>query len=111
MPDFLTNVLLIICQELHFVYDGTTTHLSLIAHWYLNQKFPSKWIGRGGSVAWPPHSPDLNSLDFYLWGHLKWLVYSSPGVDMKTLKLNCDRFSDDMQYARNLRCLQVAMKC
>jgi hypothetical protein len=31
-------------------------------------------IGRGGPTAWPPRSPDLNSLDFYLWGHLKTLV-------------------------------------
>lgn len=26
-------------------------------------------------VAQPPRSPDLNPLDFYLWGHLKlWLI-------------------------------------
>jgi hypothetical protein len=29
-------------------------------------------------VAWPPRSPDLNHLDFYLWGHLKSLVYATP---------------------------------
>jgi hypothetical protein len=35
-------------------------------------------IGRGGPTAWPPSSPDLNPLDFYLWGHLKSLVYAAP---------------------------------
>jgi hypothetical protein len=25
--------------------------------------------------VWPPHSPDLNPLDFFLWGHLKDSVY------------------------------------
>jgi hypothetical protein len=29
-------------------------------------------------VSWPPRSPDLNPLDFYLWGHLKSLVYATP---------------------------------
>ncbi|KAJ4449729.1 hypothetical protein ANN_01133 [Periplaneta americana] len=27
--------------------------------------------------VWPPRSPDLNSLHFFLWGHLKSLVYST----------------------------------
>jgi hypothetical protein len=31
-----------------------------------------------GETAWPPHSPDLNPLDFYLWRHLTTVVYSVP---------------------------------
>jgi hypothetical protein len=27
-------------------------------------------------VGWPPRSPDLAPLDFYLWGHLKAKVYA-----------------------------------
>jgi hypothetical protein len=30
MPDFLADMLLIICQELDFVYDGALAHFSLI---------------------------------------------------------------------------------
>ncbi|GFY35172.1 uncharacterized protein TNCV_5045471 [Trichonephila clavipes] len=37
-----------------------------------------RWIGRGGPVNWPARSPDLSCLDFFLWGHMKSLVYSSP---------------------------------
>jgi hypothetical protein len=29
-------------------------------------------------MAWPQRSPDLNPLDFYLWEHLKPLVYAAP---------------------------------
>jgi hypothetical protein len=29
-------------------------------------------------VAWPPRSAYLNPLDFYLWGHLKSMVYATP---------------------------------
>jgi hypothetical protein len=29
-----------------------------------------------GPVVWPPRSPDLTTADFYLWGHLKSMVYA-----------------------------------
>ena len=43
----------------------------------LNQHFANKRIGRRGPVAWPVRSPDLNPLDFHLWGHLKSIVYAT----------------------------------
>jgi hypothetical protein len=33
-------------------------------------------IGRG-HTTWPPRQPDLNPLDFYLWGNTKSLVYAA----------------------------------
>ncbi|GBN20883.1 hypothetical protein AVEN_5412-1 [Araneus ventricosus] len=39
---------------------------------------PARWVGRGGPVAWPPRSPDLNPLDFFFWGHMKSLVCETP---------------------------------
>jgi hypothetical protein len=66
MPDFLADVPLIIRRELHFMHDGVPAHFSLVARRYLNRKLPGRWIGRGGPIAWPPRSPDLNPLDFYL---------------------------------------------
>jgi hypothetical protein len=102
MPDFLDNVPLIICRELHFMHDGTPANFSLIARRYLNQKFPGQWIGRGGPIARHPHSPDLDTLNFFLWGHLKSLVYLSPVDDVETPKSNCGRFIDNTQHARNL---------
>ena len=29
------------------------------------------------NVEWAPHSPDLNPLDFFLWGYLKDRVYAN----------------------------------
>jgi hypothetical protein len=37
----------------------------------------NRWLGRGGPVAWPQRSPDLTPLDYYLWGHMKMLVYET----------------------------------
>ena len=48
----------------------------------LNESFPNRWLGRGGPVAWPPRSPDLTPLDYYLWGHMKTLVYE-PKVESR----------------------------
>jgi hypothetical protein len=31
---------------------------------FLNEDYEGRWIGRGGPMAWPPQSPDLNSLHF-----------------------------------------------
>jgi hypothetical protein len=37
-----------------------------------------RWMGSGGPTAWPPCSPDLNPLEFYLSRHLKTLAYAAP---------------------------------
>ncbi|KYQ48387.1 hypothetical protein ALC60_12568 [Trachymyrmex zeteki] len=31
-------------------------------------------MGRGGPIIWPARSPDLNVLDYFIWGHIKNLV-------------------------------------
>jgi hypothetical protein len=44
----------------------------------LSNSYHDRRISRGLPTAWPPRSPDLNPLDFYLCGHLKTLVYAAP---------------------------------
>jgi hypothetical protein len=43
-------------------------------------------MGTRGPVEWPPISPDLTPLDFFLWEHLKTVVYSNPPNDLQDLK-------------------------
>jgi hypothetical protein len=97
---------LIIRRELHFMHDGAPA-----ARRYLNRKLPGRWIGTGGPISWPPRSPDLNPLDFYLWGHLKLLVYSSSVDDVETLR---NRIVAGFQTIRNMPgiwdSLRVAMR-
>ena len=45
---------------------------------FLTETFGNRWIGRNGPIAWPARSPDLTPLDFFLWGHMKTLVYDTP---------------------------------
>ncbi|KAJ8872168.1 hypothetical protein PR048_025770 [Dryococelus australis] len=34
-------------------------------------------LGRGGPIAWPARSPGLTPLDYFLWGHMKGVVYQT----------------------------------
>jgi hypothetical protein len=58
--------------------DGALAHFSRAARDVLSNTYHERQIGRGGPTAWPQRSPDLNPLDFYLWGHLKPFVYATP---------------------------------
>ncbi|KAJ4442484.1 hypothetical protein ANN_04070 [Periplaneta americana] len=84
-------------QHIHFLHDGAPAHFSRTARRYLDRRFPDRWIGRGGPIAWRPRSPDLNPLDFYLWGHLKSLVYSSPVPDLESLRNRTVACSEDIR--------------
>ena len=61
-----------------FQHDGALPYFSREVRALLDTMYRGKWIGRGGPVDGPPRSPDLTSLDFIVWGHLKSLVYETP---------------------------------
>ncbi|GBM52699.1 hypothetical protein AVEN_21458-1 [Araneus ventricosus] len=48
--------------------------------------FQNQFIGYGGFVEWPPRSPDLTPLDFFLWGHIKGQVYATPTPTLEDLR-------------------------
>ena len=62
---------------MYFQHDGALPHYTRHVREYLNESFPDRCLGRGGPVAWPPRSPDLTPLDYYLWGRMKTLVYDT----------------------------------
>ncbi|GBM18857.1 hypothetical protein AVEN_137240-1 [Araneus ventricosus] len=75
-----------VLQDIGIVHEGEASHVRHVvyARWspstvlhFLNATYPAQWIGRGGPVAWPPRSLDLNPLDFFFWGHTKSLVYET----------------------------------
>ena len=66
------------------MHDGAPAHFSHEVRAFLNETFPDCWIGRG-PTAWPPRSPDLAPLDFFLWGDVKSLVYETPVVTVEDL--------------------------
>nr|XP_005998403.1 PREDICTED: uncharacterized protein LOC102358965 [Latimeria chalumnae]XP_005998404.1 PREDICTED: uncharacterized protein LOC102358965 [Latimeria chalumnae] len=60
-----------------FQQDGAPCHYASNVRQLLNAVFPDKWIGRHGPIAWPPRLLDLSPLDYFLWGYVKTVVYSS----------------------------------
>jgi len=54
----------------------TRRQISQVIRQYLNHNFPNRWIGHGGAQNWPPRSPDLNPLDYHVWGYMKTMVYA-----------------------------------
>jgi len=73
-------------QALFFQQDGAPPHYALPVRNWLNERFPDRWIGRRGAIEWPPRSPDLTPLDFFLWGHLKTVVYKNQPENILDLK-------------------------
>ena len=73
-------------DEIWFQQDGATPHTSKMALQWLQERLGERIISRGTDTPWPPHSPDLTPLDFYLWGFLKSRVYSGSPESLGELK-------------------------
>ena len=71
--------------SLIFQQDGAPPQFSRHVRGFLNQHYQG-WIGRAGTIAWPPRSPRLTPLDFYLWSHIKSIVYSEEIASCEQLK-------------------------
>jgi hypothetical protein len=71
LPKLLEVVPLAVRARVWYMHDGAPAHFSRVVRDVLNNTYHDRWIDRGGPTAWPPRSPDLNPLHFYLWGHLK----------------------------------------
>jgi hypothetical protein len=70
-----------------FQQDGVPPHFHRNNRQYLDDNFTNTCIiGWGSNNLWPPRSPDLTPLDFFLWGVLKERVYQTPVLTVKELK-------------------------
>jgi hypothetical protein len=54
---------------------------------FFDMIIPGRWAGRDRPIQWPPRSPDLTPLDFFLWGYDKDIVYKIPVTSFDELKL------------------------
>ncbi|VVC25703.1 Hypothetical protein CINCED_3A000490 [Cinara cedri] len=86
LPTMLEDVPLLLRQILFFQQDGAPVHNAIIVRQQLNEMFENRRMGTRGPVEWPPRSPDLTPLDFFLWGHLNTVVYAEPPANLQDLK-------------------------
>ena len=73
-------------RSIVFQQDGAPPHLAADVRRFLDKTFPGRWIGRSATIRWAPRSPELTPLDFFLWEHLKNVVYLLPCEDLAELK-------------------------
>ncbi|XP_050295593.1 uncharacterized protein LOC126735594 isoform X2 [Anthonomus grandis grandis] len=74
-------------NELHFQQDGATPHYFRPVREWLNNRFPNQWIGRRGPIECGLLGHHyLTPLDFFLWGHIKSVVYKTQPDDIEDLK-------------------------
>lgn len=92
-------------NQLWFQQDGAPAHFALRVRRVLDANFPNRWIGRRGTIEWPPRSPDLTPLDYFLWGYLKERVYKTRPVNIDDLKQRISNEIDTItvEMLRNVR--------
>ncbi|KAJ8980142.1 hypothetical protein NQ317_014636 [Molorchus minor] len=86
LPDLLEDVPLQVRREMFFMHDGAPSHIALPVRTFLNTLFPERWLGSNGPVPWPHRSPDLNPLDYFLYGHMKSVIYKTEVDDIDDLQ-------------------------
>lgn len=66
------------CSSSTFQQDGAPPHIKRNVKELLQKTFTDdRIISRHFPNIWPPRSPDLSPVDFWYWGNLKRLVYST----------------------------------
>ncbi|XP_045481718.1 uncharacterized protein LOC123685901 isoform X2 [Harmonia axyridis] len=81
-------------ESLWFQQDCAPSHYAADVRRYLDGIFPNMWIGRREPTEWPARSPDFNPLDYFIWAHLKNVVY-------KTKPANIEEFKERIQTEIN----------
>jgi hypothetical protein len=53
----------------------------------LDMRFPGRWFRSDRPIPWPPRSPDIVPLDFFLWGYVKDIANKTSVTSLDELKL------------------------
>lgn len=93
LPELLENLPLGVRNNVWFQHDEAPANYGNLVRRHWNETFRDKWIERGGPFSWPPRSPDLTPLDFFLWRTIKQPVYATPvesDMDLVTAIIRAD---------------------
>ena len=66
--------------------DGAPAHRAIPVHDRLQELFPRRVVALGHLPEWPPRSPDLTPLDYFLWGYVKYRVFLTPPTSLQDLR-------------------------
>lgn len=97
-------------RNMIFQHDGCPAHFRLGVRQWLDQTYPHRWIGRGGPIPWPARCPDLTPCDFYLWGHMKALVYTSPITTVEELRSRIRNAAEEIKTSLTTRIIKTEVR-
>ena len=83
-------------NRLWFMQDGATAHTSNCVMSFLREKFGNRIISRFAERNWPARSPDMNPLDFWLWGHVESIVIQRKPGSIDELKMIVESIIEDL---------------
>ena len=87
-----------------WAHDGAPAHGAIVVRDRLQALFGPRIIALHQPQEWPARSPDLTPCDFFLWGTLKDVVFSTPPVDLNDLRARLtdavDSVRQDQQMIR-----------
>jgi len=91
--NFLDDLPLEFRATLTFQQDGHPAHRSRATLNLIRELFGRRWIGLGSDLhEWPPRSPDLSIMDFFVWGYVKAkLSEYGRAANVEELKQNIQR--------------------
>lgn len=72
-------------REIIYQHDGAPAHKARDVVDWLDENIP-QWIGWNGELKWPPRSPDLTPLDFFVWPFVKHRVYQMEPANLDELR-------------------------
>lgn len=94
LPDLMHDCRQLLQEDFVFQQDGAPAHTAARVQEYLQQNCPD-FIAKD---QWPPNSPDLNPLDFHVWGamlHRYQQLHPKP-QNVEQLKAAVQRIWDDL---------------
>ena len=86
-------------RQAWYQQDGAPPHTAHGTIRYLKELFPGRLIALKSDVEWAPHSPDLNPLDFWLWGAAKDEVYKARPRTLEALKRQVTEYVQQVPLA------------
>jgi hypothetical protein len=78
LPEMLEEIPLALRRIMWLHHDGAAAHFTRQVREHLTATYGDRWIERGGPVVWTTRSPDLTLMEFFLCGHIKNLIFTSP---------------------------------
>ena len=82
-----------------FMQDGAPSHVSEDTQKWCKNNFKRFWR----ADWWPPYSPDLNPLDFNIWGYVESKACAMPHSSVKALQESVDKYWKELLTVEHVK--------